>query len=104
MTHWWADIRSGQVVWFAFWLYGANMGVGVVAFVARVHFGLAHHILYFVVTAAVAIALVVSQEWLLVGTLFCLGLLSRLSARSLWHPAVASFGCLGLVGAVIRLI
>jgi hypothetical protein len=81
-------------------VYVLNVLVGVAAWRTRRGFGPIHHALYalgFVGTAASA--------WLhfhpaLLVTLICLAVLPLRSARSRWHPTVATLGLLGWVVAL----
>lgn len=79
----------------AFGLYLANLLVGAAAQFTQLHFGLAHHILYFVVFASAVLATLVSFHPALLLTLLMLALMPKSKPGRWTHPAAALLGLTG---------
>ena len=84
----------------AFGLYVLNLIVGVAAQLRLAHFGVWHHLLYFVVFATAVAALILAREGWLILTAGCLALMPRARPRTWLHPTLASIGLAGYVLAL----
>ncbi len=76
-------------------LYLINMGVGLAAQMRWYHFGLTHHILYFLVFVSAIGATLVSLHPLMLLTLSALTYMPFSKPGTWRHPTAASFGLLG---------
>lgn len=84
------------LIWLvAFGLYLLNIGVGLVAQFAHYHFGVAHHVLYFVVFASALLATATMLHPLLCLTLSALAYMPLAKPGTWVHPTVAVFGLSG---------
>jgi hypothetical protein len=83
-----------------FVLYVGNLVVGAAAQTGRFHFGLAHHVLYFVVFAAAGLATLFSFHAGLLLTLGALALMPRARPGTWRHPALALVGLAGYTMAL----
>jgi hypothetical protein len=82
-------------------LYVLNMLVGTAAKLRGTRFGVWHHVLYAVVFAAALVATIVDFHPALLVTLAALAAMPTVSARTVWHPVLATVGLAGWVAAVI---
>ena len=82
-------------------LYAINLGVGLSAQVLHTELGALHHWLYALVFAAALAACIFSFHPALLVTLVALALMPTTKPRTLRHPAIASVGALGYLGAYI---
>jgi hypothetical protein len=91
---------SDVVFWGAFTLYVLNLVVGVVAQFRVYHFGVVHHILYFIVFAAALLAAVMRFHPALLLTLCALAAMPKSKPGRWLHPACALLGLLGYCCAI----
>lgn len=84
----------------AFALYALNLLVGLAAQFRLGHFGIWHHVLYFLVFASAVAALVFAREWWLLLTVACLAIFPKARPRTTLHPVL---GVVGLVGYLLAL-
>lgn len=76
-------------------LYVLNMLVGTAAKLRGTRFGVWHHVLYAIVFAAALAAAVLDLHPALLVTLAALAAMPTVSARTLWHPLLATVGLAG---------
>ncbi len=81
-----------------FALYVLNLLVGLAAHLRLWHFGIWHHLLYFVVFISALAALVLTREWWLLLTVGSLAWFPRAKPRTWLHPTL---GVVGLVGYLL---
>jgi hypothetical protein len=91
---------SSFVFWCAFGLYGVNLLVGVVARLGWYKFGLAHHVLYFIVFVFALAAAALRFHPSLIVTLLALAAMPKSKPHTWKHPALAVAGFAGYCGAV----
>lgn len=90
------------MLYLAFGLYLANMGVGLAAQTRRFHFGWLHHALYFIVFAAALLATLTAFHPALLLTLAALAVLPKSRPGTWRHPVVALVGLGGYLLVVVR--
>lgn len=84
----------------AFALYLLNFAVGAAAQLRLGHFGVWHHLLYFMVFVSAVAALVFTREWWLLLTVACLAAFPKARPRTPIHPTL---GVVGLVGYLLAI-
>ena len=83
------------MLYLAFGLYLINLGVGLAAQFGQMHFGRAHHWLYFVVFLSAIAAAVLRFHPALLLTLAALALMPKSKPRTWQHPTLAVTGLIG---------
>jgi hypothetical protein len=86
-----------SIVVIAAGLHAANVAMGIAAAARGVSFGAAHHAMYAIVFAAALAATLFAFHPALLVTVGTLAALSRVRARSKWHPALAAVGAAGYI-------
>lgn len=82
-------------------LYGLNCAAGLAAQLRLVRLGVSHHVLYFVVFATTAAAIVFAFHPALLVTAVTLAVFPRARPRTPWHPLLAAIGLLGYLLALL---
>ncbi len=88
---------ASTVPWFGigFGLYGVNLIIGVLAQTRQMHFGVWHHVLYFIVFWAAALATLFTWNAFLLLTIAALAVMPKSKPGTWRHPLIALIGLCG---------